>query len=120
MYRSYQESTLQSAVRQSQWGLSNNFDNMSTIAGLQQTSDVLLEDEDELTDGNDIDSDDELEDQVEVNDENTDTENSDYGNESESNSNDIDPILQNKYFFGKDNIRWIKKSTYYNPSDSCS
>ena len=44
----------------------------------------LAEDEDELIDGNDIDSEDELGDRVEINNENTDTENSDYESESES------------------------------------
>jgi len=61
----------------------------------------LEEDEDEFIDGNNIDSDDELEDHVEVNNENTDTENSDYENENESNGEDIGPILQNKYFLGR-------------------
>lgn len=76
----------------------------------------LEADEDELIDGNNTDSDDELENQVnnehmsEVNNENTDTENSDYENESESNSDDTGPILRNKYFFGKDSTRWNKKA----------
>lgn len=56
----------------------------------------LEEDEDELIDGNDIDSEDELGDQVDINNENMDTENSDYENESESSSDDVGPILQNK------------------------
>lgn len=68
----------------------------------------LEEDEDELIDGNDIDSEDVLGDQVEINNENTDTENSDY--ESELGSDDVGPILQNKYFFGKDKTRWNKQA----------
>lgn len=70
----------------------------------------LDEDEDELTDGNNIDSDDELENHVEVNNENTDKENSNFERERESNSNDICPILENKYFFGKDNARRTKEA----------
>ncbi|KAL4153702.1 hypothetical protein QTP88_001535 [Uroleucon formosanum] len=51
----------------------------------------LEEDEDELIDGNDIDSEDD-----------------DY--ESEVGSDDVGPILQNKYFFGKDKTRWNKQA----------
>lgn len=69
----------------------------------------IEEDENELIDRNNIDSDDESEDQVEVNYKNTDTENNDNENESESNSEDFGPILQNKYFFGKDSTRWMKE-----------
>jgi len=70
----------------------------------------LEEDEDEHIDGNDSDSEDELENQVEINNENTDTENSDSESESESSSDDVGPILQNKYFFGKDKTRWNKQA----------
>jgi hypothetical protein len=70
----------------------------------------LEEDKDDLIDGNDIDSEDELGDQVEINNENTNTENSDYESESESSSDDVGPILQNKYFFGKDKTRWNKQA----------
>jgi len=41
-------------------------------------------------------------DQVEINNEITDTEKNYYESESESSSDDVGPILQNKYFFGKD------------------
>lgn len=46
---------------------------------------------------------------VEIHNEYTDTENSDCDNENESKNDGIGPILQYKYFFGKDNTRWIKK-----------
>jgi hypothetical protein len=48
---------------------------MSNIIDIEQW---LEEDENDLIDGNDIDSEDELGDQVEINNENMDTENSDY------------------------------------------
>lgn len=60
----------------------------------------------ELIDRIVIDSNDEVENQVEVNNENADMENSNCESESELNSDNVGPMLQNNNFFGKDNTRW--------------